>query len=66
MGAIDIADAIIESCNAARKSFRWFVKLGIHLMPKNFSERFFHLPGFVQAAAKEFYRFPEDDNKDHC
>ena len=31
MGAVDRNDAILETCNASRKSYRWFVKVGVYL-----------------------------------
>ena len=65
MGANDNVDAIIESCTAARE-FPTVCETGNPSNPKSFTEHLFHLPGFVQAAAKEFYRLPEDDNKDTC
>lgn len=34
MGAVDAVDQAIEPCNAARKNYSWFKKLGIHIIQR--------------------------------
>ena len=63
MGAVDNGDAIMESCCIARKSFRWFVKVGLHITQhlllnayliykKKFNGQCVHFSNFQLLAAK--------------